>query len=155
MKFSAEFKVMRLREIAPVAQANEPSQIVEFWRSSVPQAQWFNPDAECFVTIFLNTRRWISGFSLVSIGTLDTILVHPREVFKPAIVMGASALVLAHNHPSGDPTPSEADIKVTRDLIKAGQILKIEVLDHIIMGKVGPLSLTGYASLRELGYFYA
>jgi DNA repair protein RadC len=63
--------------------------------------------------------------------------------------------VLAHNHPSGDPTPSEADIKVTRDLIRAGQLLKIEVLDHVILGRAAEGRAKEYASLRELGYFYS
>jgi DNA repair protein RadC len=91
---------------------------------------------------------------MLSQGTLDTILVHPREVFAPAIVKRASAIVLAHNHPSGDPTPSEADIKVTRDLIRAGQLLKIEVLDHIILGRRTDERPRDWVSLRELGYFY-
>ena len=63
--------------------------------------------------------------------------------------------MLAHNHPSGDPTPSEADIKVTRDLIRAGQLLKIEVIDHVIIGRATAQRAKDYASLRELGYFYA
>jgi DNA repair protein RadC len=95
----------------------------------------------------LNTRRRVKGHYLVSIGTLDTILVHPREVFRLALITSAASVVLMHNHPSGDPTPSEADIKVTRDLIRAGQLLKIEVVDHIVIGT------SKYASLRELGYF--
>jgi DNA repair protein RadC len=80
--------------------------------------------------------------------------VHPREVFRPAIQNNAAALVLVHNHPSGDPTPSEADIKVTRDLIRAGQLLKIEVLDHVILGRVTQERQKDYVSLRELGYFF-
>jgi DNA repair protein RadC len=84
---------------------------------------------------------------------LNTILVHPREVFKPAIAAGAAAIVLLHNHPSGEATPSEADIKVTRDLIRAGQLLKIEVLDHVILGRGTPERPKDYMSLRELGYF--
>ena len=91
----------------------------------------------------------------ISDGTLDTILVHPREVFKSAIAANAHAIVLAHNHPSGDPTPSEADIKVTRDLIRAGQLLKIEVIDHVIIGRATSGRAKDYASLREMGYFYA
>ena len=84
---------------------------------------------------------------LVAHGILDTILVHPREVFRAAITAGAAAVVLAHNHPSGEATPSEADIKVTRDLIRAGQLLKIDVLDHVIIGNGQRVSL------KELGYF--
>ena len=64
---------------------------------------------------------------------MDTILCHPRDVFRLAIMASASAIVIAHNHPSGESTPSEADIKITRDLIRAGQLLEIEVLDHIVM----------------------
>ena len=91
----------------------------------------------------------------VTDGTIDTLLVHAREVFKHAIAANASAIVLAHNHPSGDPTPSEADIKVTRDLIRAGQLLKIDVLDHVIIGRTTPERAKDFASLRELGYFYS
>jgi DNA repair protein RadC len=83
------------------------------------------------------------------------LLVHPREVFRKAIAANAAAVVLAHNHPSGDPTPSEADIKVTRDLIRAGQLLKIDVLDHVIIGRATQERQKDYASLRELGYFYS
>lgn len=73
----------------------------------------------------------------------------PREVFRVAVISSAAAVILMHNHPSGDPTPSEADIKVTRDLIRAGQLIKIEVLDHVIMGN------PARSSLRELGFFYS
>jgi len=110
---------------------------------------------ENFQVVFLNTRRRLIRMETISQGTLDTLLVHPREVFKSAIAAGAAAIVLAHNHPSGDPTPSEADIKVTRDLIRAGQLLKIEVLDHIILGRATPERPRDYVSLRELGYFYS
>jgi DNA repair protein RadC len=113
-------------------------------------------NAEIFQVLLLNTRRRLIGEAVkVSDGTLDTILVHPREVFKPAIAANAAAIVLVHNHPSGDPAPSEADIKVTRDLIRAGQLLKIEVLDHVILGRKTQEREKDYASLRELGYFYS
>ena len=110
---------------------------------------------ENFQVIFLNTRRRMIGVQNVSQGTLDTLLVHPREVFAAAISKRAAAIVLVHNHPSGDPTPSEADIKVTRDLIRAGQILKIEVLDHLILGRRTDERPKDYVSLRENGYFFA
>ena len=108
---------------------------------------------ETLQVILLNSRRRLIRLETISQGTLDTLLVHAREVFKVAIAANAAALVLAHNHPSGDPTPSEADIKVTRDLIRAGQLLKIEVLDHVIMGRATHERPKEYASLRELGYF--
>jgi DNA repair protein RadC len=110
---------------------------------------------ENFQVVYLNTRRRMIGMQVIAQGTLDTILVHAREVFAGAITKRASAIVLAHNHPSGDPTPSEADVKVTRDLVRAGQLLKIEVLDHIILGRRSDERLKDYVSLREMGYFYS
>lgn len=103
--------------------------------------------------LYLNTRRRLIAIENLTQGTLDTILVHPREVFASAIARRAAALVLVHNHPSGDPTPSEADIKVTRDLIRAGQVLRIEVLDHIILGRKTDERPCDWVSLRELGYW--
>jgi DNA repair protein RadC len=151
---ASEFKVMRLNE-SPSQEdmADTPERVADFLRKSLPGSLRYNPDTENFIAVLLNTRRRVIGFEIVSNGTLDTLLIHPREVFKPAIVLGAAAIVLAHNHPSGDPSPSESDIKVTRDLIRAGQLLKIEVLDHVILGSATPERTKDYASLRELGYF--
>ena len=110
---------------------------------------------ENFQVAFLNTRRRLISVENIAQGTLDTILVHAREVFAPAIAKKAAALILVHNHPSGDPNPSEADIRVTRDLIRAGQLLKIEVLDHVILGRRTEERTRDFVSLREAGYFYA
>jgi DNA repair protein RadC len=146
-----EFKVVALRD-CPVPEemkiCEEPQQVVDYWRLHIATHPYFNPDCECFVVLLLNIRRRVKGHHLVSIGTMDTVLVHPREVFSVAVAMKAAFIVLIHNHPSGDPTPSEADIKVTRDLIRAGEMMKIEVTDHVIMGN------PNFSSLRGLGYFY-
>ena len=137
-----------MRAEAPLL--DTPERIADLLREeSRPQ------DVEQFRVVLLNTRRRLIGLETISQGTLDTLLVHPREVFKRAIAANASAVVLVHNHPSGDPTPSEADIKVTRDLIRAGQLLKIEVLDHVIIGRRTTQRQKDYLSLRELGYFYS
>ena len=125
-----------------------PDQAAEYWRMHVATNPYFNPECECLVVLLLNTRRRVKGHQLVTIGTIDTILVHPREVFRVAVISSAAAVILMHNHPSNDPTPSETDIKVTHDLIRAGQLLKIEVLDHVVMGN------PKRSSLREFGYFY-
>ena len=132
-----------------------PERAYDFWQASIALSRFFNADTECFAVLFLNTRRRITGWNIVSTGTLDTILVHPREVFRVALVTAAAAVILCHNHPSGDPSPSEADIKITRDLIRAGQLLKIDVLDHVVIGQSRPERPQGWASLRELGYFYS
>jgi len=110
---------------------------------------------EEFQVLLLNTRKRLIRADVISHGLLDTILVHPRDVFKSAIAANASAIILVHNHPSGDPMPSDADVKVTRDLIRAGQLLKIEVVDHIVIGTATKDRAKDYASLRELGHFYA
>ena len=112
-------------------------------------------DVEHFVVLLLNTRRRLIRIEHVSQGTLDALHIHPREVFKHAIAGNAAAIVMVHNHPSGDPTPSEADIKVTRDMIRAGQLLKIDVLDHVILGRKTTERARDFVSLRELGYFHS
>jgi len=108
---------------------------------------------EQFQAVLLNTRRKLIRVEKISQGILDSLLVHPREVFREAIAANAAAIVLVHNHPSGDPSPSEADIRVTRDLIRAGQLLRIDVLDHVILGRRAAENGKDYASLRELGHF--
>jgi DNA repair protein RadC len=99
---------------------------------------------ECFVVIALNAKNKVIEKHLVSIGTVSSALVHPRECFRPLIESSASACILVHNHPSGDPTPSSEDIKITRQLISAGEIMGIKVLDHIVIGDTA-------LSLREAG----
>jgi DNA repair protein RadC len=125
-----------------------PAKVADLLRAENASRQ-----VEQFQVALLNVRRRLIRLDKLSQGTLDTLLVHPREVFRNAILANAAAIVLVHNHPSGDPTPSEADIKVTRDLIRAGQLLKIEVMDHIILGRRSDERAQDYVSLRELGYF--
>jgi DNA repair protein RadC len=102
---------------------------------------------EEFHIVTLDTKRQVIGTHPITVGTLDSSLVHPREVFRPAIRDAASVILLVHNHPSGDPHPSRADVTVTERLVQAGQLIGIEVLDHIILGH--PTSL----SMRESGHF--
>ncbi len=88
---------------------------------------------EHFLVLSLDTRNHLINTQTISIGSLDSSIVHPREVFKEAISSTAASVIFAHNHPSGDPTPSEDDIKLTKRLVEAGEIIGIEVLDHIII----------------------
>lgn len=119
------------------------------------RGDWATLEAERFVVLILTTRRRLIRIEQVSQGLLDSVLVHPREVFRPAIASNAHAIILAHNHPGGDPNPSEADVRATRDLIRAGQLLRIEVLDHVILGRAMEGRPKDYCSLREQGYFYS
>jgi len=150
-----EFKVMRLNDAPSLgddAALDCPDIVNRYLRPKLGESLIYRPDVENMIVICLNTRKKPIGFEIVSNGTLDTLLVHPREVFKAAIVMNAAGIILCHNHPSGDPSPSEADIKVTRELMRAGQMMKIEVVDHIILGQAGG-GKKEYTSMRELGYF--
>ena len=91
--------------------------------------------SEVFAVLFLSTRHHVLAYHEVGRGTLDTVLVTPREVFKAAILANAAAVILCHSHPSGDPTPSPDDVALTGRLAAAGTLLGIEVLDHIIVGR--------------------
>ena len=102
-------------------------------------------DREHFRVVSLSTKNHVLGISPVSIGSLNSSLVHPRECFKEAIRRNSNAIILLHNHPSGDPTPSQEDIEVTRRLADGGKILGIEVLDHLIIGD------NRFISLKERG----
>ncbi|MFD1674162.1 JAB domain-containing protein [Alicyclobacillus fodiniaquatilis] len=104
-------------------------------------------DREHFVCLMLDTKHFVNAIHTVSIGSLDAAIVHPREVFKPAILANSSGIIVAHNHPSGQPAPSDEDIAVTHRLLDAGRILGIQVIDHIIVGD------PSFTSLMELGYF--
>jgi len=128
---------------------DNPDQVAQYWKQNIPKADWFDTMKEMLVVLVLNTRKRILGHNLVALGGLDTCPVTPLHVFRPVIVAAGSCIILVHNHPSGNAEPSEADIRVTKDLIKAGQLLKIEVLDHIVIGQ------SEFRSLKSMGYFYS
>ncbi|AJY76058.1 RadC family protein [Paenibacillus beijingensis] len=100
---------------------------------------------EHFVCLFLNTKNHIIGRETLSVGTLNASLVHPREVFRSAVKHSCASIICAHNHPSGDPTPSPEDVTLTRRLAEAGELMGIDVLDHIVIGD------GRYISLKEQG----
>jgi len=106
------------------------------------------PDREMFIVLAVNVRNKITGIHTVSVGSLDTSIVHPREVFKFAILANASSIIVAHNHPSGDTTPSTDDVELTKRLKQASEILAIDLLDHIVLGHDGQ-----YLSFRDRGLF--
>ena len=105
-----------------------------------------NLDREHFWCLLLNGKNVLIGVNLVSVGSLTAALVHPREVFKPAILGNAAALLLVHSHPSGDPTPSAEDLALTRRLCEVGDLVGIRVLDHIVLGHDG-----AFCSLADNG----
>lgn len=122
-----------------------PQQAVDYWRRRIATAPHFNPDVECVAVLLLNVKLRIRGHHLVSVGCLNETMSHPREVFRAAVIGAAYAVVMMHNHPSGDPTPSQADRQITQTLVEAGRILRINVTDHIIVGH------NRHCSFREAG----
>lgn len=122
-------------------------------RGSADMARLIGPrmrilDREHFAAVLLNTKNKIISIDTISIGTLNSSLVHPREVFKNAIKKNAFGIILIHNHPSCDPAPSESDLKVTEEIVNVGGMLGIRVIDHIIIGG------EEYYSFKEMGYLF-
>jgi len=146
-----EYTVTALRDCPVPAEmliCQEPDQVAAYWRLHIEKHPYFDPERECVAVLLLNSRKRVKGHQLLATGSATAAHVEPGLVFRSAIIAAANAIVLAHNHPSGDPSPSEADIKVTRELMRAGQLLRIEVVDHVILGR------PEHRSLRALGYFY-
>ena len=144
-----EFKVVALRE-CPLPETlhycSTPNDAGAYWRLHVVTNPYYDPEIECAAVLFLNRRHRVKGHQFLSMGTVHSTMIHPREVFRAAIVACASNIVLMHNHPSGDPSPSPADVKVTRELVEAGKLLGIELIDHVVIGN------PSQASLRDMGY---
>ena len=105
-----------------------------------------NLDREHFVVLFLNRKNVIIATEVTSVGGLHSSIVHPREVFKPALLVSAASIILLHNHPSGDPAPSPEDVNITNKLVEVGELVGIEVLDHVVIG------YNNYVSLKARGF---
>jgi DNA repair protein RadC len=155
----AEVRLSIVREddlaaVVPMEQPilNRAELAADFWRERVASRESFDCEKECFVVVSLDRRNRVKGWNLVSVGTQTGALAHPGEIFRAAIVAGAAAVLCMHNHPSGDPSPSAADVQLTRQVREAGKVVDISVLDHVVVGRVGadPLGL-GHYSFREAG----
>ena len=144
-----EYKVVALRE-CPLPETLHycatPNDASAYWRLHVTTNPYFDPEIECAAVLFLNRRNRVKGHQFLTMGSVTSAMIHPREVFRAAIVACAVNIVLMHNHPSGDPSPSEADVKITRQLVEAGKLLGIELIDHVVIGN------PSQASLRDMGY---
>ncbi len=125
------------------APASNPAAFAAYIRGAIG-----SEPAECFTATLLDARCRVIETLLVHRGTLDAVSAHPREVMRPAIQCGAHSIIIAHNHPSGDPNPSEADLELTRRMVEAGRLVGIRVLDHVIV------TATKHASLCELGLVF-
>jgi DNA repair protein RadC len=129
-------------------QLNRPEKVAEYLRSAFDE----HPMQEAFYCVYLDRKNHPIGRHLITLGTVDSTLVSAREVFRGAILASASAMVVAHNHPSGDPSPSAPDVNVTRKLRESAKVLDIELLDHVIVGNPeSDPQHRGMFSFREAG----
>ena len=124
-------KVSLVKEVTPTYQVRSGADVVKMLRDKV-----FKDDPrEMMVAVYLNSQHKLIGTHIVSVGIVNSAPFHPREVFAPGLVMNAVSLVLAHNHPSGDPTPSHDDREGTDRLMSAGELLGVTALDHVVIGE--------------------
>ncbi len=131
-----DYNIMKLGEGRSVkASGDEPEAIYRYFRRVVTRDPAHEPDKEHLVVLCLNARLEVFGWHLACLGTLNEVCFHPREVLRPAIMSGAYGFVLAHNHPSGDPSPSTGDDRCTRRLVEAADLMQIKFLDHVIVGR--------------------
>jgi len=140
--FELARRLERYAEDAGKPLIKTPENVAELLKSSLKGKK-----REHFMVVLLDTRSRLIKVCQISVGSLDSSIVHPREAFKEAISASAASVILAHNHPSGDDTPSEDDIKLTKRLADAGELMGIEVLDHIIIAD------NSYHSLKRAGLF--
>ncbi|MCL5291216.1 MAG: DNA repair protein RadC [Actinobacteria bacterium] len=140
--YVAKVKIITVKETTDTERmtVNAPAEVASL---KLVKDELLQSDREKFICLHLNTKNSVLSYEVVSIGTLSSSLVHPRELFKAAILSNSAALILCHNHPSGDSTPSAEDIALTKRLVKAGNLLGIDVLDHVIVGE------TSFVSLKE------
>ncbi len=134
MKPTYEIRISRLNETPGPDCLDRPEMALAYWRGTITKMPWFHPDREHVVALALNTRHRPVGHWLACLGTLNECIAHCREIYRGAIALNAYALLLMHNHPSGIPSPSDADQRLTRRLVDAGKVLQIALLDHVIIG---------------------
>ena len=132
-------------EVGHIIAAESPDTMCQSADIARRLEQWSAKPKEHFMSVMLNTRNQVLAVEVVAVGTLSQCLTHPREVFRSAIALNAASVVVAHNHPSGNTEPSQNDIELTKRLVNAGEVIGIEVLDHLI------LSDGDYLSFKDMG----
>jgi len=144
-KSTFEVRVQRLNETPGSMRVDDPVSAVAYWREKIAVMPWYDPEREMCVSVMLNTRLSAIGHTLVGIGSLNECTVHPRDVFRAAVAIAAYGVLVIHNHPSGESSPSGADRTITQRLVEAGKIIQISLLDHVIVGA------NSHFSFREAG----
>ncbi len=142
-----QFRVLTVGEAPAQSRAlDSPEAVASAWRDEIASKPWFDPEKEHMVVFVLNTRHRLKGWHLASLGTVNESICHPRELLRPVLVAAGYAFVMAHNHPSGDPSPSESDRRVTERVKESASILMVRLLDHVVIG-----GGSRFFSFREAG----
>jgi DNA repair protein RadC len=128
-------KVLRVGEPEPSLRIITPEGARKYWNAVIKKQIWFDEAKEHLIVLLLSTKFDVEGYSLVSIGCLNESIAHPREIFRAAVAAGCGGIVILHNHPSGDPSPSGKDHSLTCRLRDAADLLQINLLDHVIVGR--------------------
>ena len=128
-------KVLRVGEPELSLRVNTPAGARKYWNAVIKKQTWFDEAKEHLIVLLLSTKQYVEGYSLVSIGCLNESIAHPREIFRAAVAAGCWGIVILHNHPSGDPSPSTTDHSLTFRLRDAANLLQISLLDHVIVGR--------------------
>ena len=137
-------KTIRLQEMPSALPVSSPYEIKSFWQQNIETADWFDREKECLIVLALDTKLKLKGWNLVSLGSLNESIVHPREVFRPLVAVAAYGFIMIHNHPTGNTDPSSADYRVTEKIRSAAKTMDIVFFDHVIIGD-------SYYSFRESG----
>lgn len=128
-------KVLRVGEPVPSMRIDSPEVAQKYWNTVIKKQPWFDDQKETLIVLLLSTKYNVAGYSLASIGTLNESIAHPRDIFRAAIAGGCYGIIVMHNHPSGDPLPSDTDRSLTQRLRDAADLLQINLLDHVIIGR--------------------
>jgi len=127
-----EFKVVSIRKFKATKLKGNAKDAAQYWRKNI-ETKHFNSEVENAAVLLLDTRGFITGHVMIGMGTLDEVIIHPRDVFRVAIIAGAHSIMLMHNHPTGDVSPSACDYEVTMQLSLCGRMLKVPLVDHVIV----------------------
>jgi DNA repair protein RadC len=147
-----QFRIETLRETPHEGHLESPAQIHTYWHQHIaPSPQMQLPDKEHLVVVLLNTHLRPLGWHLVSMGSLNSCDSHPREILRPVLIGAAHGFLLMHNHPSGDPTPSDPDRRLTRRMKDCAENLHLHFIDHVIIGHDLPHQSRPFFSFREYG----
>jgi DNA repair protein RadC len=146
-----EAKIIETRVCEPVARAaSNPEALAAAWSDHVTSAAWYGDGREHLVAFGMDSRHNITELFLIAVGSLNECTAHPRDIMRPAVIANCYAFALLHNHPSGEPSPSEADRAITRRVRESAELLQIHLLYHVIIGRPHNNS-PGYFSFKEHG----